>query len=131
MSSANYGRLVSQSSGSTFEHELSENIKPRARSTLLSAFLSAIAQHSFYSHFNLQQVDQSALLQVWVIHIGTAFAFLFKTTMARWSWFCFQSTGTRLEAIDAILDVIRNPLKFFNRELLLEKQILILLALLS
>jgi hypothetical protein len=106
---------------------------------LCGALLSAICQHYFYAHFNRQQVDQSVLSQVWVIRIGTGLAFLFKATMTaaiggafcHSAWFCFQSSSTTLGGLDAIFGVLQNPLNFFNRDMLFNKKILTLFALLA
>jgi len=106
---------------------------------LLCALSSAICQHCFYAHFSGHQVDQGVISQVWVIRIGTALAFLFKASMTaaiagafcQTSWYCFQNGSTTLGGLDAIFAVLQNPLKFFNRDMVFNKKLLSLFAILA
>ena len=106
---------------------------------LLIGALTALAQHFFYSHVDGRAPQQINIPQIWVIRIGTAIAFLFKTSLVasigiafcQRSWFSFQRDAISVDGIDAIFGVLRDPLKFFVADLLLRTKVLTLLALIS
>ena len=106
---------------------------------LVLGALTAICQHAFYSHIEGQQPGQFFIPQVWVIRIGIALAFLFKTSLVagiciayhQRSWFSFQRNAITVDGIDAIFKILQDPRKFFVPEMLLRNKILALMALMS
>lgn len=105
---------------------------------LLLGILTALAQHFFFSYVSGRQPQEFIIPQDWVIRIGTALAFLFKTSLVaivgivfcQRSWFSFQQQAISVGGIDAIFGILRDPLKFFVKDLLKVKVVL-LLALIS
>ena len=71
--------------------------------------------------------------------MGTAFAFLFKTSLVsavgvafcQGFWFAARRKAIRIKGLDAIMAVVQNPLNFFSPDLLLETKVLFALALIS
>jgi len=105
----------------------------------LISLLTAHAQHFFYSHVDGRSPQQVSIQQIWVIRIGTALAFLFKTSLVasigivfcQRSWYSFQRNAISVDTIDAIFGVLQDPLKFFVTDMLLRTKVLALLALIS
>jgi hypothetical protein len=106
---------------------------------LLIGVLTALAQHFFYSYVDGRPPQQVPIQQIWVIRIGTALAFLFKTSLVasigiafcQRSWYSFQRDAISVDSIDAIFGILRDPLKFFVADMLLRTKVLTLLALIS
>src|SRR5437762_2902931 len=106
---------------------------------LVTGLLTSLAQHFFYSYVDGRQPQQVTIEQIWVIRIGTALAFLFKTSLVasigiafcQRSWFSFQRDAISVDGIDAIFGILRDPLKFFVADMLVRTKVLTLLALIS
>lgn len=113
----------------------------RAYTTMLLLFavalVSAIGQHEFYTYLEGRQVKEVFISQTWVIRLGNALAFLFKTSLAsavtvsfsQLTWHQVRRTAATIDGLDAIFAVLQNPLKLFHQEFLLHFKILWLIAL--
>jgi len=103
---------------------------------LFVGILTAIGHDRFYTYLNDRVVTEVSLSQAWVIRAGTAFAFLFKTVLilvvgnvfCQVFWFTMRRDALQMGTIDAIFNLIRNPLQVFNTELLRKRVSLVLLA---
>jgi hypothetical protein len=122
-------------------HSILRRLKPfRAMMLfLLLGLLVAICQHQFYASLDGRQLQEYFIEQIWVIRIGTALAFLFKASLVaslgiafcQSSWFYFQQEPITVDGIDAIFGVLRDPTRFFMKEMLLNTRVLSLMALIS
>lgn len=105
---------------------------------LLGAF-TAFAHHSLYTHLDGRPPQNFAISQIWVVRIGNALAFLFKTTLIasisiayfQRSWFSIQQKAITLNGLDAIFGILANPMKFFVKEVVLTAPTLYFLALIT
>src|SRR5438046_665100 len=102
-----------------------ESKAPERQSTL-------IENHQLLSDDH--QPQQVTIEQIEVIRIGTALAFLFKTSLVasigiafcQRSWFSFQRDAISVDGIDAIFGILRDPLKFFVADMLVRTKVLTL-----
>jgi hypothetical protein len=106
---------------------------------LAIGIVAAIGHHKFYEYLDGQPVDEVSLTQTWVIRIGNAFAFLFKSSFVaaignvfcQAFWFAIRRKAIRVGGIDAVFTVLQDPLQFFNTELLFRTKRLVILAAIS
>jgi hypothetical protein len=92
---------------------------------LLFGVFAAIGHHLFYSYLNSKEVDETAVDQTWAIRIGTAFAYLFKTTLvaaiavvyAQSFWFTVRRNLFEIDTLDNFFALLTNPLLFYHRSL--------------
>jgi hypothetical protein len=99
----------------------------------------ALGQHLFYSFLNHSEIQNSFIPQAWVVRIGTALAFVFKSLLtgaiaviyAQVFWFSVQQSAVRAGSLDAMFGVLNNPLLFFNRDLLQKTPLLFVIAIVS
>jgi hypothetical protein len=104
---------------------------------LVLGIATAVGQDRYYSYLNGRQVNDLPMSQSWAIRIGTAFAFLFKTSLVaavgiafcHGFWYLVRRESIRLGGLDAMFGVLSNPLNFFNGDILVKTRILVLLAL--
>ena len=103
---------------------------------LLLALLAALAQHLFYSYIDGSAPDDFIVEQKWVIRIGTALAYLFKTSLVATmtlvfyhrAWYSFRRQALTVRALDAVLGVLDNPFWFLNWEMVVRMKIVAFLA---
>jgi hypothetical protein len=106
---------------------------------LLVGAVTAIGQDQFYRFLNYQPTFIAPITQEWINRISTGFVFLFKVCLSSVVgiafcfafWFEVRRKALRLDTIDAMFLVLKNPLKFFNKELILKTRILFVLAAIS
>jgi len=106
---------------------------------LLLGFLAAMAQHLFYSYIDGLSPEEFIVEQRWVIRIGTALAYLFKSslvaTMAHVffhrSWYSFRRQAMSVRGLDAVFGVFENPFWFLTLEMLVKTKVVTLLALMA
>lgn len=104
-----------------------------------AALVVAIAQHLFYTHINQRAVDQFIIPQAWVIRIGNACAFLFKTTLAatvgiayaQRVWYAVHNHAVEIGTLDTMVDGRSNPFIFLKPSLFRNATLLILVAIIS
>lgn len=104
----------------------------------VGALATALGQHFFYISIDGSEIH-SGLSQAWVVRLGVAFGFIFKTLLvgavsviyAQALWFWVQRRAIRVESLDAIFGVLNNPTLFFNRELIQKTPFLFSVALIS
>jgi hypothetical protein len=100
---------------------------------------AAAGQHGFYTYLDKKSLDDMFITQTWVIQIGNAFSFLFKTAFVaaigiafcQRFWFSTRRQAIRIETIDSIFDVLRNPIKFANTDFLCNAKLLFIVATIS
>jgi len=105
----------------------------------LIGLLAAVGQHFFYHFLDGRQIDQVNISQSWVSRISTAFSFLFKSMMvatvgiayAHSFWHRVRGDAIRVKGINAMFSVLKNPLKFFNMDVLVRAKILLIIAVIS
>ena len=122
--------------------QLSRHIRWRSPALMLVFFivgvLFALGHHLYYQSLDGTTVNSESQ-QVWAIRIGTALAFLQKTTLGaalgiaftQHLWTGFQKKDLSLAAIDSMFSMTADPLSFINGGVLLGAKILTLLALVS
>jgi hypothetical protein len=106
---------------------------------LLVGGLTAIGHHLFYSYLNNKEVDQAGVGQTWAIRTGTAFAYLFKTTLvaaiavvyAQCFWFIVRRNFFEIGSLDDFFALLTNPLLFYHRSLYGKASLLFGLAMVS
>jgi hypothetical protein len=99
----------------------------------------AVGQHFFYNYLNDSAVQLVPVPQTWVVRLGTAFAFAFKTLLvgavgiiyAQVLYFIVQRTAVRLDSLEALFGVLNNPLLFLNRDLIQRTTLLFGIAVVS
>src|SRR5271156_4867371 len=88
----------------------------------LLGIASAVGHDLFYRHWNGQSIDSAAWSQQWISRGGTAFAFLVKMFLAvatgiayvQHFWVMVQSRPIRVSQVDAMFDVLGNPLQLLD-----------------
>jgi hypothetical protein len=106
---------------------------------LLLGLLPALAQHLFYSYIDGLSPEGFIVEQKWVIRIGTALAYLFKTSLVATtavvfyhrSWYSFRRQAMSVRGLDAVFGVFENPFWFLTREMLVKTKVAAVLALMS
>jgi hypothetical protein len=89
---------------------------------LLFGIFAAISHHLFYSYLDNREIDEAAVPQNWVIRIGNAFAYLFKTCLvaavavayAQGFWFLVRRKSLEIRSLDFSFGVLYNPVLLFN-----------------
>jgi hypothetical protein len=105
----------------------------------LLGLLAALAQHLFYSYIDGLSPEEFIVEQKWVIRIGTALAYLFKTSLVATtavvfyhrSWYSFRRQAMSVRGLDAVFGVFENPFWFLTWEMLVKTKVAALLALMS
>jgi hypothetical protein len=115
----------------------------RSYAIMLFFFLTALAvaggQHLFYLYLDKHDIDQVGISQTWVIRIGNACAFLFKTVLvaavgfayAQQFWVSVRKQAIEIRSLDAMFCALFNPLSFLNIDFLRKTQLLSFLAAIS
>lgn len=106
---------------------------------LLAATGTAVGQHLYYDYLNGRGVNNLPVPQSWIIRVGTAFAFLFKTCLVmavgvsfcQVFWYLIRRTALKVESIDAIFVLLQSPLSFFVADIWARTWPLILLGVIS
>jgi len=105
-------------------------------SLTLLAGLAATGHHIFYLSLDSQEVSEVVILQSWVIRIGTAFAFLFKTSLVaavgiafcQRFWYSARRSSLQIQSLDAIFAILSNPVKFLDADFILRTKLLFFMA---
>jgi hypothetical protein len=93
----------------------------------------------FYSRINNRPIAQLPISQSWVTRASNALAFLFKTVLvsaigiaySQRLWFSARRQAIRIGSIDAMFQILTNPLMFFNIDIFRKTSILFGLAAVS
>lgn len=96
----------------------------------------AIGHHLFYAQINGARVDETHPSQIWTVRIATAMAFLVKTLFVvsagiaytQYQWLTTKFHPFKIRQIDAISNILANPLEFFETRVWLRFPALLLLA---
>jgi hypothetical protein len=128
----------------TSDPPLSHHKAPFKPYLVMAAFMivgamTAVGQHLFYGFLHDQPIDSVGIPQSWISRVTTGFIFLFKLCLAsvvgaafcHAFWYQVRRKAIRLDGLDAMFLVLKNPLKFFNKDLILKTQILFILAAIS
>jgi hypothetical protein len=100
------------------------------------AVVVAIAQHIVYSYLNNREVDQVVITQTWVIQVGNAMGFLFKSVLVaavgiafcHRFWYSVRRETIRIGSLDSMFTVLQDPWQFLNIDLIFKTQVLFILA---
>ncbi|KAI0871777.1 hypothetical protein GGS24DRAFT_42791 [Hypoxylon argillaceum] len=89
----------------------------------ISAGIAFAVGHDRYNHYlNGKQVDQISISQDWITRIGTAFAWLAKTTLAaavatayvQRLWTNLRTRSFEVQHVDTLMEAPNNPFAFFD-----------------
>src|SRR5438477_4415400 len=103
---------------------------------LLGIGVGTAVEHFFYHYLDGKAVDNLSISQTWVIRVGTACEFLFKsvlvasvgTAFAQEFWFIIRRKALDINCIDKVFSVLRNPLSFFSTSFISKTPLLFVTA---